>query len=219
MNPALIVLNPRRIPDCIQAINALGIPTCWLSYMPEPAAAQAANQVIRDTQYDRYLLLSDDTIPTRNALDLILDTADTGYPAVTGYCNLDENQHQDIVNLTTNPLPPPPPAAASYQFMTRGQAEAHGPHIPTTFAGLSLTLLSRDLWLEHPLHVSSWGGQMDYTLSYSLAQTGIPITAPNGAYIHHVKERWNHGDTNPHKRLLVGHRTPAITWTNIEALA
>ena len=218
MNPALIILNPRQIPSCIQAIQGLGIPTCWLSNMTEPEAAKAANRQIRDTRYTHYAVLSDDTQPTRAALDLIL-AATEDHPAVTGYCNLDENEQRDIVNLTTNTLPPPPPRASSYQFMTRGQAENQGPLIPTTFAGLALTTLTRNLWLEHPLHVSANGGQMDYTLSHALAVHGIPIVAPNGAYVHHVKERWNSRDRHPLKQLLVGHEPPAITWTSTEQKA
>ena len=219
MSDALIVLNPRQIPACIQAIQALTIDTCWLTNMTEPQAAKAANEQINATSYDRYILLSDDTLPTQAALDLITQAADQGHPAVTGYCNLDEHDNLDIVNLTTNQLPPPPPQVSSYQLMTRQQAEQQAPLIPTTFAGLSLTLLTRDLWLKHPLHVSAHGGQMDYVLSYSLAQAGIPIVAPAGAYVHHVKERWNHLDRNPEKRLLVGVEPASITWTPAEAEA
>jgi hypothetical protein len=215
VSEALLVLNPRWIPGCIDAIRNLNLPTCWLSYMNEAYAADAANEVIRTTDYDRYLILSDDTLPTREALDLILNTADDGFPVVTGYCNLDEGEYQDIVNLTTNKLPPPPAGSDSYHFMTRSQAEqGHKTVIPTTFAGLALTLTSRDHWLNHPLQVEpTTGGQMDYDLCYRLAQTGIPIVAPVGAYVHHVKERWCHMDRNPEKRLLVGKRPPKVSWT------
>lgn len=220
MTAALLVLNPRRIPACIQAIQQLDIPTCWLSYMTEAYAADWANQIIRATSYDHYIVLSDDTIPTQAALDLVLDQADQ-QPAVTGYCNLDEGNYADIVNLTTNTLPPPPAASTSYHFMSRTQVEQNTePTIPTTFAGLALTCMTRDLWLQHPLHVEpSTGGQMDYNLSYRLAQTGIPIAAAVGAYVHHVKERWSHGDRNPEKRLLVGQRGPKVSWTNLEVAA
>jgi hypothetical protein len=68
--------------------------------------------------------------------------------------------------------------------------------------------------LNHPLQVEpTTGGQMDYDLCYRLAQTGIPIVAPVGAYVHHVKERWCHMDRNPEKRLLVGKRPPKVSWT------
>lgn len=221
MSAALLVLNPRRIPECVEAIEGLDVPTCWLSYMTEAQAAKAANEQIALTDYDRYLVLSDDTIPTQKALDAVLALADEGHPVVTGYCNLDESEHADTVNLTTNRLRPPPvPDSSYYHLMTRQQAEAHGPAIPTTFAGLALTLLTRDLWLDHPLRVSPIsGGQMDYMLSYSLAQAGVPIVAANGGYIRHVKERWNHQDRNPEKRLLVGIEPAAISWAGVEVLA
>jgi hypothetical protein len=219
MNDALLVLNPRRIPECIQAIKALDIPTCWISYMPEHAAAQAINRAVADTDYDRYLILSDDTLPTPEALHLVRRVLDA--PAVTGYCNLDEGEYADIVNLTTNVLPPPPSRTSSYQFLTRRQVEAHPEWtMPTTFAGLALTMATRDVLLEHPLKVDpTTGGQMDYDLSYRLAADGIPIVAAVGAYVHHVKERWSHMDQNPQKRLLIGQRRPAVNWTNTAVTA
>jgi hypothetical protein len=218
---ALLVLNPRQIPDCIAAIRNLDIPTCWISNMPEPEAAKAINQQIRETDYDRYIVVADDTLPTQAALDEILRLMAYGHPVVTGYCNLDENDNVDIVNLTTNRLPPPPPQAHSYSFLTRQQVQdsTAGRAIPTTFAGLALTAATRKVWLEHPLEVSAHGGQMDYMLSYNLAHTSTPIVAAQHGYVHHVKERWNHTDRNPQKRLLVGVEPPAVTWTNVPAPA
>lgn len=218
MNPALIVLNPRHIPECLDGIRALDIPTCWLSYMNEERAAYAANVEIACTGYDRYLVISDDTVPTREALELVLAQPD---PVVTGYCNLDTDAYADIVNLTTNPLPPPPSKSTSYHFMTRKQVEQHHePTIPTTFAGLALTSMTRDLWLRYPLKVElSTGGQMDYDLSYRLARDDVPIVAAVGAYVHHVKERWSHMDQNPAKRLLIGERMSRVRWTNVQVPA
>lgn len=217
MTEALFVLNPRHIPNCVRAIQKLDIPKCWLSYMNEQTAAGWINEIARSTSFDRYLILSDDTTPTQHALDLVLSLADVGHPVVTGYCNLDENGYRDIVNLTTNPLPTPPADSRSYHLMTRKQVEQHpNAAVPTTFAGLALTLLDRDTLLTHPLQVEpTTGGQMDYDLSYRLAQAGIPIVAANGAYVHHVKERWSHMDQNPEKRLLIGERKPLATWTNL----
>jgi hypothetical protein len=222
MNPALLVLNPRLIPDCIDAIQALNIPTCWLSYMPELGAAHHANEQIENTDFSHYVVLSDDTIPTPEALDLVLEAATaTMYTCVTGYCNLDTDLYADIVNLTTNPLPPLPAKSTSYHFMSRAQVDQHHEAtIPTTFAGLALTCLSRDLWLQHPLEpYIDTGGQMDYILSRNLAKAGVPIVAAVGAYVHHVKERWNYPDQNPEKRLLIGERKPAVTWTRVRATA
>jgi hypothetical protein len=228
MSAALFVLNPRHIPACIEAIEALDIPTCWISYMDEERAANAINEQIRLHSFDSYVILSDDCIPTQEALDKVLDVA-SGYhyldgatlhkdAVVTGYCNLDEGMYLDVVNLTVNTLPPPPSQQNSYHLMTRKQVES-GPDnrvIPTTFAGLSLTCASREIWLKHPLQVDPiTKGQMDYDLCYRLAQSGIPIYAAKGAYVHHVKERWCFMDQNPEKRLLIGEKQPQVRWTKL----
>jgi hypothetical protein len=213
VSEALLVLNPRHIPECIEAIQSLGIPTCWLSYMTERQAAEAANQQIADTDYDRYLVLSDDTVPTRQALDRVLATADQGHPVVTGYCNLDEADNRHLVNLCTDPLPPPPPDPESYSMMSRAVVDRKRKPFRTTFAGLALTLLTRDMWTRYPLEISPNGGQVDYMLSYNLAQAGVPIVATPKAFVRHVKEHWNLNDEHPDKQLLVGQRPGAIIWT------
>lgn len=213
MSEALFVLNPRHIQRCIDAINSLDIPTCWLSYMTEAQVADEANRQVQATGYDRYLFLSDDGIPTQKALDSVVNTADQGHPVVTGYSNLDENDYRHLVNLTTNRLPPPPPEEDSYTLMTRAKAQRQKAPFHTTFAGLCLTCITRDLLLDHPLECSPNGGQLDYMLSYRLAEAGVPIVAAPKSLVHHVKENWNLNDENPEKQLLVGQRTPSVTWT------
>jgi hypothetical protein len=218
MSAALFVLNPRHIPVCIDAIEALNIPTCWISYMDEERAANAINEQIRLHSFDSYVILSDDCIPTQDALDAVLGWQEhKTNTVVTGYCNLDEGMYSDVVNLTVNTLPPPPSQQNSYHLMTRKQVEDQDwPTVATTFAGLSLTAASREIWLKHPLQVDpTTKGQMDYDLCYRLAQSGIPIVAAVGAYVHHVKERWCFMDQNPEKRLLVGEKQPQVRWTKL----
>jgi hypothetical protein len=61
--------------------------------------------------------------------------------------------------------------------------------------------------------VTVYGGQMDYDLSYRLGVDGVPIVAPPDGFCRHLKEIANMPDKNPEKRLLVGERPPAVTWT------
>ena len=211
---ALLVLNPRDIPECMAAIRALDVPKCFVSYVPEIVAAARINSVIATGDYDRYVLLSDDTVPTQDALDAVLATHDEGHPAVTGYCNLD--QVLPFVNLCWNRLVPPPPTADDYHMLTRREVEDAAPLAPTTFAGLSLTLMAREMWQRFPLRVTEYGGQMDYVLSWELQQACVPIVAPTAGFIHHVKERWNMFDTAPEKQLLIGRRPAAVTWEGVE---
>ena len=213
MTEALLILNPREIPDCITALRALPIPKLWISYMGERRAATEINHAVNDTTYDRYVIVSDDTTPTPEALAAVLDAQSLNGTVATGYCNLDA--HLPYVNLTRNTLPKPPPGVYSYKFLTRDEVD-QGPVIqPTTFAGLALTCVSRDLLLKHPMTVSTNGGQMDYMLSYSLQQARVPIITPRAGFIHHVKELWNSLDQAPEKRLLVGHHPPSVTWTDV----
>jgi hypothetical protein len=216
MNPALLVLNPREIPECIEAIESLDIPTCWLSYMNESWAAACANTIMAAGDYSHYVILSDDTIPTQDALDLVLAQLEH-HPVVTGYCNLDQNDHAHLVNLTTNWLNPLPATEDSYSFLMQYEVDrADAPTIPTTFVGLALTAMPKSLWMDFPLQTSGTGGQMDYVLSYRLQQKGIPMVAAVGAFIEHVKERWSKLDTNPAKRLLIGERPAGVHWTNVK---
>lgn len=219
MSEALIVLNPREIPECMDAIRALRIPRCFVSYMSEPLVATQVNRVIAESDYDRYVIVSDDTAPTQEALDMVLEQHDQDTDVcVTGYCNLDS--HLPFVNLCVNQLPPPPPRVESYVMLTRDEVEkpsrwssgVRGDFVVSTFAGLALTCMSRDMWLRFPLHPTAYGGQIDYQLSWELAQDGHEIVAPIGAFVHHVKETWNVGDKAPEKQLLVGEREPAVTW-------
>lgn len=206
-----MVLNPREIPECMKALRGLDLPTAWCSYMPEIVVVEAINRVIRETDFDRYVVVSDDVVPTREALDAILRVHDTGTPCVTGYCNLDSQM--PFVNLTWGPLHAPPPTMGAYNFYTKREIQGRKEEVVrTTFAGLALTVMDRELWKQFPLRCTVLGGQMDYQLSWELQRAGVRIVAPRDSFVLHVKEEWNVMDKNPAKRLLIGERPPSITW-------
>jgi hypothetical protein len=211
MRTALCILNPREIPEVLDGIRSLNTDTCWISYMREADVAPAINRAIEQSDYDRYFVLSDDCVPTPEAFAAICKLHDKGHPVVTGYGNLDAVQ--DLCGITTNELTPPPPGPFSYDFTRTADCQARKGPITTTFAGLVLTGMSREMWLRYPLAVTVYGGQMDYDLSYRLGVDGVPIVAPPDAFCHHLKERANLPDQNPEKRLLIGERPPSITWT------
>lgn len=207
---ALIVLNPRQISECIEAIEALDIDICWIQNMSEYRAAQAVNQAIANSKYDRYVILSDDCVPTQAALDRVLYWHDTGSPVVTGFCNLDRKS--PFCNLSYKKLGPPPPNVRSYEFMETQYVMGRTGPVATKFAGLALTCMSRNMWFRFPLAITSKGGQMDYQLSWRLQQAGYPIVAPPDAFIYHVKEVWNKLDRAHEKRLLIGEEPAGVKW-------
>lgn len=211
MSDALVILNPRRIPDVIRAVEALEIEKCWLSNMTEIHAAEHFNALVRHTDYARYLILSDDAIPSPLALRRVLELHDDGHAVATGYCNLDSEMPE--VNLARNELPPPPPGVNSYDLMTQREVDDTDGVIQTTFAGFSLTCMTREMWLRYPMAATTSGGQMDYSLSYRLQQDGHAIVSHRDARLVHLKERWNQRDSAIEKQLLVGVLPPEIRWS------
>ena len=124
MRPLLFVMNPRRIPECIQAIEDLDVDRCWLTGMTEAHLAPYLNEVVAETSYDVYLIVSDDCVPTQDALDAVLALLEQGWPVATGYCNLDEGEYAHVVNLTKSPLVGFPPNERSYDSFTLAEVAA-----------------------------------------------------------------------------------------------
>jgi hypothetical protein len=222
LNTALMVLNPRDIPYCMEALRSLNVPTCWVSYVPEPKAADVVNEQIASTNFDRYVVISDDCQPEQDALDRVLKVHDENPEmCVTGYSNFD--RELPWVNLCWNRLRPPPPFMQSYRFMSQAEVDrmiAENPThaIETSFVGLSFTCMTRELWLRFPLRVTSFGGQMDYQLSYELQEAGVSKLAAPGAFVLHHKDKFGvYPDSSPEKQLLVGVRKPSVAWTNVPA--
>jgi len=204
----LIVLNPRQIDECVDAIRALNIDQAWLTGYTEHELEDVIEAVIDHidhAHYEHVLILPDDTIPTQAALDAILDLLRAGHPVVTGYCNLDERADEDRVNLTRTPLTEPR-TVASYDFWTQAEIDAWALDvIPTYFAGFALTGMSRELWQRFPFRAyGNPGCSSDYHLSLRLHNARVPIVAPKAGRIHHVKETWNTRDREARKGLLIG---------------
>lgn len=201
--PLLVVLNPRRIPKCIAAIEELEIDRLWMTGYTERELIGAIPAALAGLEHDPVLFLSDDTIPTQAALDAVLELQEADPSSVaTGYCNLDAGS--PFVNLTRRPFTETRRStAASYHFFTRGEAERHRSRIRSFFAGLALTCLSRELLENFPIR-SAIDRPSDFDLSVRLQRYAVPIYAPPAAFVWHVKERWNLPDQAPEKQLLVG---------------
>lgn len=218
-NPALLIMQPRRIPECILAIGSLQIDKFWLGYMWERDLVPVIASIVEHAPYTHYLLLADDTTPTQQALDLVLEHM-PNHPVVTGYCNLDLTvEGSQKVNLTDRPFTRLDDSYASdYSWITRVEVERHvGEMIPTFFAGACLTGMSREMWQRYPFGVvtrpdEDRGYASDWSLSTRLHKDGVPIVAPYGAFVLHVKEKLGKGDTDIRKRLLIGSQQPDVRW-------
>ncbi len=212
MKPLLLVLNPRRIPECVNAISSLPIDKAWLSNYTEYELKDVIPDVLASTDHDLVGVLSDDTVPTPYALEAVLD-ATANSMVTTGWCRLDDTS--PYVNLSTEPLATSTPTSSAYHFPTIDYVLDHDePTLRTYFAGHCLTFMSRELWDEFPwdCHGGPPGYASDLSLSYRLGQAGIPITAARDGEVRHVKARWNYIDDTPGRELLIGKEPSSVRW-------
>ena len=210
MNPALIILNPRNIEECMASYQTLDIPRCYLTGYTEPGLEAPFAQAIAESDYTHYLVQCDDVVATQDALDKVLGLLEAGHPVVTGYCNLDAGSTD--VNITKEPVGSP--GAFYYQWYSRAEADGWmSAAIPTWFVGLCFTGTTRQNWLDVRMHpYRELGYATDARLSRFFQHSQIPMVAATGAFCFHVKETWNKLDQEPRKRLLVGEVKPEIRW-------
>ena len=203
MNPLLIILNPRRISECLDSLAALDIPKAYLTGYTERGLVDPFNGVIKTTDYSHYLVISDDGVVRQDALDAVLDLL-SGHPVATGWCNIDSEL--PTVNLTRSPLTgdaPHPNAYDLYHWATVMGWPSE--EVPTFFAGGCLTGMSRELWQRFPFDCyGELGNGSDFHLCLRLQQAEIPIGAARSGFVYHVKETWNRGDREVRKHLHLG---------------
>jgi hypothetical protein len=205
-----MVMNARRIARCISAIESLPIDKVWMSMYWEKQLEAVIGEIISDTSrgHTHLILLSDDTVPSAGSLKLVLDALEQGYPVATGYCNLDAVS--PFVNLTSAPFAIRDRSVGTdYKWLTRAEVESYpDPIVPTYFGGACLTGMSRAMWSRFPFRAEGpgplYGYASDWNQCIRLQDAGVPIVAPRGAFVEHVKEVWNAGDKDPEKRLLIG---------------
>ena len=208
--PLLVILNPRNIAECMASFSALDVPRAYLTGFRERHLVDVMANLVATTDYSHYVVVSDDTVVQRRALDAVYALLEQ-HPVVTGWCNLDDTDGR--CSVVDRPLQGKTPSAASYGFMHYSRVVTHPePTLRTWFAGMCLTGMSREMWQRFPFDVlagSEHGWASDYSLCWRLQEADIPITAARDGSVLHVRERWDVTDTDPRKRLLVG-QVPAV---------
>lgn len=218
MKPLLMCMRPRHIPECIEAFESLPIDKVWFEYMTEAGIVEEMPAVVVEAKargYTHALLLSDDTVPTPEALAAVLEYA-PHFKCATGYCNLDSTL--PFVNLTKRPFRNLEQSVGNdFAFYTRAEVDAHpNDLVPTFFAGACLTCMPIELWERYPFQVLGGPGHpgysSDWCLSTRLYKDGVQIVGVKGAFVRHVKEVWGKRDLDPSKRLLIGERPAGVRW-------
>lgn len=199
-------MNPRRIAECVASIEALPVDQAWLSGYSERDLP--INQVVERTNYDRYMIISDDGIVPQSALRAVLSAHDAHPEDVaTGYSNLGENDAR--VNLVSEPLREPLSKEA-YSLMTAGYVATRPPVFRSWFAGYALTVMPRRTWLECP-HPGRENAN-DYYHCLDLHGRGHRIWAAREGRVTHAKRDWSEPDKTPGRELLVGLIPAEVRW-------
>ena len=212
MKPLLLVMNPRNINVCVEAIGGLDIDRVWLKNYTEGQLVDVIESVIDGCDHDPIGLVSDDCIPTQDALDLVLSHYTPG-KVWTGYCNIDSSSN--LVNLSMRPLILQDEAdIGCYSMPPRDEVEAHpGRLIRSWFAGFALTFMSREFWQRYPFHaIGHPGCQSDYSLCRRLQSDGVDIYAVKGAFMEHLKTSEATTATIPGGELRVGREPAEVVW-------
>jgi len=210
MKPLLMIMNPRRIPVCMEALESLNIDKVWLKNWTERELVEVIANVIASTDHNVIGLLSDDTIPTQEALDLVLDAFEPS-SVYTGYCNMDEGKPE--VNLSTKPLIVKNLASVDcYDFPPRSEVDEHDGLYKSFFTGFAMTFMSREMWLKYPFDcVGDPGYQSDYRLSCRLQEDAVNIWAVPKAFMPHLRfeESTKHLEGGT---VMVGNGMGSIVW-------
>lgn len=184
MKSCLMVMNARAIPECILSLKALKIDKAWFRGFTEAQLEEQITAFVKTTDYDRYILVSDDVIATQQALDNLLSLQGAG-PVVTGWCNIFPGQ--TLANLVLRPIANesgsfyyrlrehmPKDAVKPLKrlyamgvikapvnlllwrhFPDEEEVWAMPPLFRTYFVGWALTSLTRDFWLRYGFHYST----------------------------------------------------------------
>ena len=156
-------------------------------------------RLVEETPFSHYVVVSDDVVVSQAALDAVL-TLLPEHPVVTGYCNLTEGD--DRVNLSRAPASP---SNGEHWYRQHEVAAWPDEPVPSYFAGMSLSGMSRETWRRFPFRAFplGMGCCSDSILSRRLAAARVPIVAPKDGWVRHLKTR-EPEPNNEQKRLLVG---------------
>ena len=146
------------------------------------------NQFIRETNYQNYLIASDDLIVTQEALDVVEELLWTNYRA-TGYCRIADDS--PFYNVTKKPLTKVVDKWANtfdYHFYRVGElAKLPTDQFFTWFGGWTLTGMRRMEWLVNPFRVHE-PSQMQSDYATCLAVDGV-FASDKKAYCQHYKQQ------------------------------
>lgn len=198
----LVILNPRYLPECILSLEQIDAPKVWLKNFTELELEEVIPQVIKESDYENYIVVSDDVIASTDAFSAVASALDVAQ-VVTGYCNLDP--HSPYCSLTKTPPAQPYGTVHTYDWYTLDEVyRLDALTIRTFHPSMAMTGMSAEMWGRFPWRCfgrnGKFGWAADLDLSIRLHEAGIPIFAPKKGFMYHTKPDWKLVDANMYDR-------------------
>ena len=193
---ALLIMNPRDIPKVIAAFKALPIDKYWMrAYTERELAGGVISEIIEGSDYENYILCSDDVIVSVEALAAVEELLERK-EIVSGWAKLAISSDKvcvtvDKLRLTGGNSQSPSPVVEDYDLLTEGEFRRLPEEFEATCSGFALMGARRSIWLEYPFQVyvrnSNDGYSSDHDWSFRI-QDKHRIWVTKKAYIENLKK-------------------------------
>jgi hypothetical protein len=186
LSSVAMIMHAREIPECITPLKRLNLDKVWFRGFMQVQVEKEIRRFVRSTDYDRYILISDDVVMTQKALDAVL-MWQKSFDILTGWCNLSPERWR--ANVILNPLKDVPYyrmgkriprfagrhvaglisggifpfkhlyEAVAFRSFPACSEIANLPEVfQTYFMGGPLLSMKKEHWLKYGFESPSWGG-------------------------------------------------------------
>ena len=198
MNPVLMIMQPRIIPPAITSMREnWNLPRVWFKAFTEPQVVHEMNMFVRQTNYSHYVIMSDDAISYKRAIDTVLDNTPK-YDVFTGWCNMEMygDKISDHSNVSFHALPLIDEAASFARplhddyppWASVDEVLSREGNFQTAIASFATSCFTRDILLKYPLGVWDNGNASDHHISYRLQKDKVPIWTNRNAFVRHLRQ-------------------------------
>lgn len=213
MNPLLVLLQPRIIPEFITSASSIKNDKLWVRFYNLDDACQKATEFFLDKRdYTHMAILTDDIIFNQDNFDTLKqDIIDYHYDVISGWSNGNTTFGQNDSNISLS-LPPENPHRAKYQdynFLSIEEIEQEvksHPVIPVKHSGLILSFISRRIVQKVPFR-TDYGCCRDAMFSNDIYKNNIIQYCDLRVRLKHLKK-----DDTEWFPLEVGKREPELVF-------
>jgi len=202
-----MILGARRIAVCEKAFDSLSVQMVRFRGFTENGLESVVESFVERTDYDNYIIASDDLVPTQGALDVVEEGLED-CPVFTGWCNISPTNGRanvrlwkplgrdvyfqlcsriaplrrltDWAKLRTFPLPSQLPDGR-FQVASMGFA----------FSGMRRRFWQTFPFLAARSMVTGRSFGSDYVLSRRLSDSCVPMYCDKRAFFYHLHSMEN----------------------------